>query len=119
MAGTVQYHAATQNTHLMKWSLAALTGRRPVWAVAGRDRARHATAWPLLAKKAKALGEANKAAARSTRRSTPRRALEEPIGEGLSAPISPGKAMAQTFLREPIRIVYLARMLLGLLARIR
>ena len=31
VAGTVQYHSATQNTHLMKWSLAALTGRQPVW----------------------------------------------------------------------------------------
>ena len=61
------------------------------------------------------MGAANKAAARPTRRST--HAIEEPIGEGLSAPISPGKAMAQTFLREPIRIVYLARMVLGLLAR--
>ena len=49
------------------------------------------------------------------RRSTPR--IEEPIGEGLSAPASPGKSMAQTFLREPVRIAHLARMLLGLLAR--
>ena len=39
------------------------------------------------------------------------------MGEGLSAPASPGKAMAQTFLREPMRIVHLTRMLLGLLAR--
>ncbi len=114
VAGTVEYHAATQNSHLMKWSLAALTGRRPVWEslveiVRARDRL------ALLAKKAKALGQANKAAAvEAAKQPAP---LEEPIGEGLSTPISPGKSMAQTFLREPIRIVYLARMVLGLLAR--
>ena len=43
--------------------------------------------------------------------------VEEPIGEGLSAPPSPGKSMVQTFLREPARIAHLTRMLLGLLAR--
>ncbi len=111
VTGTVQYHSATQNTHLLKWSLAALTGRQPVWQslvqiVRQRDRMAE------LAKRAKALGEANKAA--SGGKSS---ALEEPIGEGLSAPVSPGRTMAQTFLREPIRIVHLTRMLLGLLAR--
>ena len=114
VAGTVQYHAATQNTHLLKWSLAALTGRRPVWEslveiVRQRDRL------ALLATRAKALGQANKAAAIDP--ATKAAPLEEPIGEGLSAPISPGKAMAQALLREPIRIVHLARMVLGLLAR--
>ena len=111
LAGTVQYHSATQNTHLLKWSLAALTGRQPVWQslvqiVRQRDRMAE------LAKRAKALGEANKAASGAKGS-----ALEEPIGEGLSAPVSPGRTMAQTFLREPIRIVHLTRMLLGLLAR--
>ena len=61
VTGTVQYHSATQNTHLLKWSLAALTGRQPVWQslvqiVRQRDRMAE------LAKRAKALGEANKAA---------------------------------------------------------
>ena len=116
VAGTVQYHAATQNTHLMKWSLAALTGRRPVWRVAGRDR-------PPARPHGRALASGRRRWARRTRppRSTAakkrRRRCEEPIGEGLSAPVSPGKAMAQTFLREPIRIVHLARIVLGLLAR--
>ena len=41
-----EYHSATQNSHLMKWSLAALTGRQPVWRVAARDGARSASAWP-------------------------------------------------------------------------
>jgi carbon-monoxide dehydrogenase large subunit len=110
-AGTVRYHSATQSSHLMKWSLAALTGRQPVWQslvqiVRQRDRMAE------LAKRAKALGQANKAA--SGEKSAP---LQEPIGEGLTAPVSPGKTMAQAFLREPMRIVYLARMMLGLLAR--
>jgi aerobic carbon-monoxide dehydrogenase large subunit len=115
VAGTVQYHAATQNSHLLKWSLAALTGRRPVWqslVEIARQRERMAG----LFQRAKAMSAANKAAS-SADAEPNHHAIEEPIGEGLSAPMSPGKAMAQTFLREPIRIVYLARMVLGLLAR--
>ena len=30
-AGTLTYHAATQNPHMLKWSLGLLTGRQPVW----------------------------------------------------------------------------------------
>src|SRR3954469_19575156 len=111
VAGTVQYHSATQNTHLLKWSLAALTGRQPVWRSL-LQIARQRDRMVELAKKAKALGAANKAAAGE--KPAP---LEEPIGEGLSAPVSPGRTMAQTFLREPMRVVHVARMALGLLAR--
>jgi carbon-monoxide dehydrogenase large subunit len=111
VAGTVQYHSATQNTHLLKWSLAALTGRQPIWQSL-RDMVRQRERMAQLAKRAKALGQANKAAA-----GTKPAPLEEPVGEGLSAPASPGKTMAQTFLREPMRIVHLTRMVLGLLAR--
>lgn len=114
VAGTVRYHSATQNSHVMKWSLAALTGRRPVWqslVEIARQRERMAG----LLQKAKAMAAANKASGAGDR--TKHAAVEEPMGEGLSAPASPGKAMALTFLREPVRIVHLARMLLGLLAR--
>ena len=30
-AGTLTYHAATQNPHMLKWSLGLLTGRQPIW----------------------------------------------------------------------------------------
>jgi aerobic carbon-monoxide dehydrogenase large subunit len=111
VAGTVQYHASTQNSHLMKWSLAALTGRQPVWRSLVEIARQHERMAGLL-QKAKALGAANKAA--SGAKPAP---LEEPVGEGLTVSASPGKAMGQTFLREPVRIVHLTRMLLGLLAR--
>ncbi len=111
VAGTVRYHAATQNTHLMKWSLAALTGRRTVWQSVVEIARQRERMTGLLAK-AKAMGAANKAAAGE--KPAP---LEEPIGEGLSAPAGPGRAMAQTFLREPVRLLHLARIVLGLLAR--
>jgi carbon-monoxide dehydrogenase large subunit len=117
VAGTVQYHSATQNTHLMKWSLAALTGRQPVWQSL-RDIARQRERMAALLQRAKAMAAANKAAAGAKADPpTHPHLIEEPIGEGLEAPASPGKAMMQTFLREPVRLVYLARMLLGLLAR--
>lgn len=29
--GTIEYHAATQNSHVLKWSLGFFTGRQPVW----------------------------------------------------------------------------------------
>ncbi len=112
--GTVRYHSATQNSHVMKWSLAALTGRRPIWqslVEIARQRERMAG----LLQKAKAMAAANKASGAGD--TAKHAAIEEPMGEGLSAPASPGKAMAQTFLREPVRIAHLARMLLGLLAR--
>jgi carbon-monoxide dehydrogenase large subunit len=114
VAGTVQYHSATQNTHLLKWSLAALTGRRPIWqslVEIVRQRERMAG----LVEKAKAMAAANKSSGEGD--PAKHAAVEEPAGEGLSAPASPGKAMAQTFLREPVRIAHLIRMLLGLLAR--
>ncbi len=114
VAGTVRYHSATQNSHVMKWSLAALTGRRPVWrslVEIARQRERMAG----LLQKAKAMAAANKSSGPGD--DAKHAAVEEPMGEGLSAPASPGKAMAQTFLREPMRIVHLTRMLLGLLAR--
>src|SRR6476659_4486093 len=113
-AGTVRYHSATQNSHVMKWSLAALTGRRPIWqslVEIARQRERMAG----LLQRAKAMAAANKASGAGD--TTKHAAIEEPMGEGLSAPASPGKSMAQTFLREPVRIVHLTRMLLGLLAR--
>jgi carbon-monoxide dehydrogenase large subunit len=117
VAGTVQYHVATQNTHLMKWSLAALTGRQSVWQSL-RDIARQRERTAGLLQRAKAMAAANKAAA-GAKADPPAHPhlIEEPIGEGLEAPASPGKAMMQTFLREPVRLVHLARMLLGLLAR--
>ena len=115
VVGTVRYHSATQNSHVMKWSLAALTGRRPVWQSLVRDRA-SARAHGGAAAEGQGDGGGQQGLAV---RATPAKhaAIEEPIGEGLSAPASPGKAMAQTFLREPVRIAHLARMLLGLLAR--
>src|SRR4051794_6403504 len=112
--GTVRYHSATQNSHVMKWSLAALTGRRPIWqslVEIARQRERMAG----LLQKAKAMAAVNKASGAGD--TAKHAAIEEPMGEGLSAPASPGKAMAQTFLREPMRIAHLTRMLLGLLAR--
>jgi carbon-monoxide dehydrogenase large subunit len=122
VAGTVEYHSATQNSHLMKWSLAALTGRQPAWKSLleiVRQRERMAG----LLQKAKAMAAANKAAAvekaAAEHAMAPKHVplVEEPIGEGLAAPASPGKSMGQTFLREPVRIAHLARMILGLLAR--
>jgi carbon-monoxide dehydrogenase large subunit len=117
VAGTVEYHSATQNSHLMKWSLAALTGRQPVWqslVSIARQRERMVG----LLQKARAMGAANKAnAAGPDAHEHEHAAIEEPIGEGLSAPASPGKSMAMTFLREPARIGHIVRMLLGLLAR--
>ncbi len=123
------YHSATQNSHVMKWSLAALTGRQPAWRSLleiARQRERMAG----LLQKAKAMAAANKASAAAKREDEQHAThdhdhdhahehavIEEPIGEGLSAPASPGKAMLQTFLREPARIAHLTRMLLGLLAR--
>jgi len=120
--GTVEYHSATQNSHLMKWSLAALTGRRPVWQSLV-EIARQRDRMTGLVQKAKGMAAANKlaaaeeAAAEHHAPPTHVHLVEEPIGEGLTVPASPGKAMAQTFMREPVRIVHLARMLLGLLAR--
>jgi carbon-monoxide dehydrogenase large subunit len=95
-AGTVTYHSATQNTHLMKWSLALLTGRQPVWRsvvemVRQRERMKE------LGRKARDFARANQ--------------------DGMSSSSSTNKAMAQTYLREPMRIVHLARMVLGLLAK--
>ncbi len=122
VVGTVEYHSATQNSHLMKWSLAALTGRQPVWQSLV-DIARQRERMAGLLQKAKAMAAANKAAAvekaAEEHHAAPKHVhlVEEPIGEGLQAPASPGKSMAQTFLREPVRIAHLARMLLGLLAR--
>ncbi len=122
VVGTVEYHSATQNSHLMKWSLAALTGRQPVWQSLV-DIARQRERMAGLLQKAKAMAAANKAAAvekaAEEHHEAPKHVhlVEEPIGEGLQAPASPGKSMAQLFLREPVRIAHLARMLLGLLAR--
>lgn len=130
VTGTVEYHSATQNSHLMKWSLAALTGRRPVWqslVEIARQRERMAG----LLQKAKAMAAANKAAAAAKDAEEAEahdhehahpdhehaHLIEEPIGEGMVAPVSPGKSMMQTFLREPVRLLHLTRMLLGLLAR--
>src|SRR5262249_45200858 len=107
VAGTVQYHSATQNTHLLKWSLAALTGRQPIWqslVQIARQRERMAE----LGRRAKALGEANRAASGAKGA-----ALEEPIGEGLTAPVSPGRTMAEVFPRGPIRIGPLVRLLIA------
>jgi carbon-monoxide dehydrogenase large subunit len=113
VAGTVEYHSATQNTHLLKWSLAALTGRQSI-AQSLRAIVRQRDRMAVLAKKAKALGEANKAAAGAK---PPAPVLEEPVGEGLQTTPQPGRSMALTFLREPVRLLHLARMLLGLLAK--
>ena len=116
VAGTVQYHAATQNTHLMKWSLAALTGRRTVWAVAGRDRAPARPAGrPAAEGEGDGRGEQGRGAADAGAEA--RTLLEEPSVKACRRRSHRARSMAQTFLREPIRIVYLARMLLGLLAR--
>jgi aerobic carbon-monoxide dehydrogenase large subunit len=121
VAGTIRYHAATQNSHLMKWSLAALTGRQPVWQSL-LEIARQRERMAALLQKAKAMAAANKATSANKQadarpETPPHAAIEEPIGEGLSAPASPGKSMAQTFLREPARIAHVTRMLLGLLAK--
>ncbi len=117
IAGTVQYHSATQNTHLLKWSLAALTGRQPVWQSLV-EIARQRDRMLGLLQKAKGMAQANRAAA-ATKPEPPKHValIEEPIGEGLEAPVSPGTSMARTFLREPMRIVHLARIVLGLLAK--
>ncbi|HEY3672490.1 MAG TPA: xanthine dehydrogenase family protein molybdopterin-binding subunit [Acidimicrobiia bacterium] len=122
VVGTVEYHSATQNSHLMKWSLAALTGRQPVWQSV-LDIARQRERMAGLLQKAKGMAASNKAAAvekaEAEHHVPPKHVhlVDEPIGEGLASPASPGKSMAQTFLREPVRIVHLTRMLLGLLAR--
>jgi carbon-monoxide dehydrogenase large subunit len=96
LAGTVEYHSSTQNSHLLKWSLALFTGRQPVWRslvelVRQRDR------MVELGRKARAFAATNP--------------------DAVASSPSQNKAMAQTFLREPIRIVHLTRMVLGLLAR--
>ena len=119
VVGTVRYHSATQNSHVMKWSLAALTGRRPAWQSL-REIIRQRERMAALLQKAKAMAAANKASGAgkdSTDQPVEHAAIEEPMGEGLSAPASPGKAMLLTFLREPVRVAHLTRMLLGLLAR--
>ena len=105
---------ATQNTQLLKWSLGRAHRSATGLAVAGRDRA-----------PARADGGAREAGEGARRgeqgRDRPRRE-PAPASRSRSARACPhrsrrARTMAQTFLREPIRLVHLTRMLLGLLAR--
>jgi len=98
VANTLTYHAATQNSHVLKWMLALLTGRRPAWRslvdiVRAHERMRE------LGRRAKDLANANK----------------EAMAGGDSSEMT--KAMTATIRREPIRLVHLGRSVLGLLAK--
>jgi len=96
VADTVVYHAATQNSHVLKWSLAALTRRQPVWRSLV-DMAHQRERMAQLGRKVRAFAQSS-------------------AGSMESSP-STNKALAQTFLREPSRIAHLGRMIFGVVAR--
>jgi carbon-monoxide dehydrogenase large subunit len=109
VAHTLTYHAATQNTHLLKWSLALVTRRQPTWRSLvdlWHERARVQE----LAKSAAAFGRAARVSA-ATRPPPP-----PPPPLMRTRPASP-LAMAAHFAREPGRLSHLTRSFLGLLAR--
>jgi aerobic carbon-monoxide dehydrogenase large subunit len=96
VARTIVYHSATQSSHVMKWVLGMLTGRQPVWRSLV-DMAQQRERMVQFGRKARAYAQANK--------------------ESMSSSSSMNKAMAQTYLKEPSRIVHLTRSMLGLLAK--
>ena len=105
VAGTVVYHSATQNSHMMKWVLAMLTGRQPVWRSLV-DMAKQRERMVQFGRKARAFAQANKESSSSSSSSS-----------SPSSSSAMGKAMGKEFLREPIRVAHLSRMLFGLLAK--
>lgn len=107
-AGTLTYHAATQNPHMLKWSLGLLTGRRPVW--------RSLADLPGQGARLRELGQAAAAFARETASTAKDRPSPPP--PPLMKPVKvPPTAMLRHYVREPERIVHIARAFLGLLAR--
>lgn len=102
VAATVVYHSATQNSHMLKWVLGMLTGRQPVWRSLV-DMAKQRERMAAFGRKARAFAQANQDSSSSS--TSP------------SSSSSMGKAMGKEFLREPIRVAHLSRMLLGLLAK--
>src|SRR4029079_18857958 len=73
-SGAVTFHSATQNTHMVKWTLAALTGRQPIWRSL-RELARQRERLAALAQRAKAL------APPKAEREEIAKKLEDPIDE--------------------------------------
>ena len=81
-------------------------------AVGGRDRPpARAHDRPAGEGEGDGRGEQGRRRGRSPRRS------RSPSAKACPPRPRPGKAMAQTFLREPVRLLHLARIVLGLLAR--
>jgi carbon-monoxide dehydrogenase large subunit len=107
-AGTLTYHAATQNPHMLKWSLGLLTGRRPVW--------RSLADLPRQGPRLRELGRAAAAFARETAAGAKERPTPPP--PPLMKPVQvPPTAMLRHYVREPARAVHIVRAFLGLLAR--
>jgi carbon-monoxide dehydrogenase large subunit len=109
VAHTLTYHAATQNTHLLKWSLALVTRRQSTWRSLvdlWYQRARVQE----LAKSAVAFGRAARASAAAKPPPPPPPPLMR------TRPASP-LAMVVSFAREPGRLSHLTRSFVGLLAR--
>ncbi len=95
-AGELIFHSATQSSHVLKWTLAMVTGKQPVWRSI-RDLAGQRDKLRRFGAAAKEFATANKA--------------ELDKGSANNA------VMAKQLLKEPSRIVHLARSMLGLLAK--
>ena len=96
VAGTMEFHAATQNSHVLKWSLGLFTGRQPVWRSV-REMVRQRERMAELGRGVSAFMKENK--------------------ESLSSDNTMGKEMAKSFVKEPSRVAHLTRSMLGLLAK--
>lgn len=94
--GTIEYHAATQNSHVLKWSLGFFTGRQPVWRSIA-DMWQQRERMKQLGRNVSTFMKQHK--------------------DALSGDNTMGKEMGKAFLKEPMRIVHLSRSMLGLLAK--
>jgi carbon-monoxide dehydrogenase large subunit len=106
--GTLSYYAGAQSPHMLKWSLALLTDRQPVWRSlqdAWRERRR--------------LQELARVGAAYAKRARERAAAAPVFPPPPLRKEKPGdpRAMIEPFLREPARVAHLVRALVGLVVR--
>jgi carbon-monoxide dehydrogenase large subunit len=106
--GALEYYAGTQSPHMLKWSLALLADRQPLWRSlqeVWRQRDRLA-----------GLARAGAAYANRARERAAAAPVFPPPPLRKEKPADP-RALVAPFLREPARLVHLVRALVGLLVR--